>query len=91
MSTGVDRLAAEIERLESQERDGLRADNARLRALIKQAEDGGYASISLLKVCTWCRAYRNNGDDHFKHVERGTKDEPHRSDCPAFTPEGEVK
>lgn len=64
------------------------ADNARLRALIKQAEwkaewseEGG--------ECPWCEALQRqlrygNG----RPVEKTGK---HAADCPAFTPEGEVK
>jgi hypothetical protein len=51
-------------------------DNARLRALIKQAEFANKAETAsgAGAFCPWCG------------IEDG-----HRDDCPAFTPEGEVK
>lgn len=47
----------------------LQADNARLKALIKEAERTPYEH-----ACPWCWA-----------------ETEHAHDCPAFTPEGEVK
>jgi hypothetical protein len=75
--------------------DRFASDNQRLRRLLKDVEAGGYAAISMLKVCPWCRAYRANnyadGARKEKHAERGTNDEPHRLSCPAFTVNGDVK
>lgn len=50
------------------------AEAARLRALIKQAEESA-SDRDRSPVCPWCDTGPN----------------PHASDCPAFTPEGEVK
>ena len=62
----------------------LKADNARLRALIKDKEyahvggeyDEGDGYRAQYDECPWC------GGDAVKR---------HADDCPAFTPEGEVK
>ena len=53
----------------------LKADNARLRALVKEAEwsDGC--------ICHHC------GTNTYRDEQPGI----HDADCPAFTPEGEVK
>lgn len=57
----------------------LKKDNARLRALIKQAEWAGGWNASANK-CEWC------------DTEAGwPKPAPHTADCPAFTVTGEVK
>ena len=58
------------------------ADNARLRALIKEAEwRGGDVDGDI--SCPWCGESRDNYAGH-----PGGK---HTNDCPAFTPEGQVK
>ena len=49
---------------------------ARLRALVDGAEFGGQYNLGR---CPWCGA----------QAERDN--ETHRDDCPAFTPEGEVR
>ena len=73
---GGEQLAVEV--------DALKADNARLRALIKDKEyahvggeyDEGDGYRAQYDECPWC------GGDAVKR---------HADDCPAFTPEGEVK
>ena len=67
----------------------LRADGAalvaavrRLRALVMAAENADDA-----ERCPWCGVWR-------KHIGSFTSrdlNEPHRVDCPAFTPDGTVK
>lgn len=61
--------------------DEWRAEVARLRALIKAAEwADDYRDLS---ACPWCQASRETG---------GVKpNSTHAADCPAFTPEGEVR
>lgn len=70
----IEALASEIERLEQ--------DNARLRALIKEAEWNGIGGERGMEcnVCPWC-----DEDAFTKHRHDDTYQ------CPAFTPEGEVK
>lgn len=54
------------------------ADNERLRGLVKEAEDmGSDASIADF-ACPWC------GQGRFGKPR-------HLADCPAFTPEGDVR
>lgn len=54
----------------------LQQDNARLRKIIKGAE-WYFEPYTQHEECPWCVIDRNEED--------------HRDDCPAFTPEGEVK
>lgn len=58
-------------------------DNARLRALIGQAEKSDRGDGFQLK-CPWCGSVLG-GDPP------DTKTEPHQDDCPAFTPKGGVR
>ena len=61
----------------------LEADNARLRALIKQAEYGDHTHYE--DSCPWC------GCVAIGHRWTKLDEPPHSDDCPAFTPTGEVK
>lgn len=69
----LSRITAAVEELAR-----LRNDNARLRALIKNAETAaGYQSFNGV-CCPWCGAEL-------------MQPEPHSADCMAFTPGGTVK
>ena len=57
----------------------LLADNARLRALVKQAE-WRYEDDALIRVCNWCPGW-----------DRTPGELKHETYCPAFTVEGNVK
>lgn len=57
-----------------------RADNARLRALVKAAERNGSG-----QRCPWCNVWE---DEKHYMVPGGNPDYP---DCPAFTPDGVVR
>lgn len=67
---------AEAREMAQDQLDDLRADNERLRALIKAQERGNHAETASGEgdFCPWC------GVDY-----------RHTSKCPAFTPEGEVR
>lgn len=56
--------------------EALQADNARLRAVIKEAEKSGDRP-GAYPTCPWCQSEPGDKDRH--------------ADCPAFTPEGEVR
>ena len=56
--------------------EALQADNARLRAVIKEAEKSGDRP-GAYPMCPWCQSEPGDKDRH--------------ADCPAFTPEGEVR
>jgi hypothetical protein len=72
----VRRLTTELAMAQaSDERQELRADNARLRAVIALGEHRS-------QHCDWC--------DAFRKPSAGDK-EPHRPDCPAFTESGDVR
>ncbi len=60
--------------------DQVDADNARMRALVKDAEWSGATGREGDPACPWCSAEP-------KPIEDGL----HAADCPAFTPSGEVK
>ena len=63
--------------------DEWRAEVARLRALIKAAEWEGQQGRDADDACPWCGIRRETG---------GTEpNSTHANDCPAFTPEGEVR
>ena len=59
----------------------LRADNARLRALVKDAER------NIESECSWCGADRSRTERN----NDASAYEPHAAHCPAFTPDGVVK
>lgn len=59
----------------------LRADNARLRALVKGVEWEGCTGRDSAQACPWCGAE--------KITSSGS--EPHAATCPAFTSDGSVK
>lgn len=57
------------------------AEVRRLRGLIRRVEyRGSSGSAYWYRACSWCSATSSDG-----------RDPPHDDDCPAFTPEGEVK
>lgn len=69
---------------ENAEVESLRADNARLRALIKDTETGSACSDG--DFCPWCWAPCGEYPAKEPHGSH-----PKRPRCPAFTPEGEVR
>lgn len=73
--TGAGFVPAHEWKLAWEEVQRLEADNARLRALIKENE------THCCGECGWCRA----------DVSPYRPDDRHKADCPAFTPEGIVR
>ena len=59
----------------------LREDNERLRSVIKEAEWGNHRQGG--EECPWCEFERPRNHSGVKSI--------HASDCPAFSPTGEVK
>ena len=73
--------------LRAAESAALRADNARLRALVAKGQNTRGVGHVEESACTWC-------DSPGWYSERPGAPrfgKPHEPDCPAFTPEGVVK
>lgn len=64
----------------------LKADNARLRALVDGLKPPAHGRGMWLARCPWCHAAWSSVPGH-RTFEEGNEAEPH-DDCPAFTPDG---
>ncbi len=68
----------------------LEADNARLRALVAALKPPADGRGMWLGRCPWCHAAWSPTPGYRTFAE-GNENEPHGADCPAFTPDGEVR